>query len=124
MSDGKGKDFLASLKKINCDSLPSWAKTFFNHIKRAQYVARMWKSTDETNPTGDASPTDYGWKLNQNCFEPDWFQRSSVPESFTSAPTSPADADSVEATSSDEEESELDEAWRDNNDGDQNDEEV
>ena len=68
MSGGKGKDLLASLKKINCASLPPCAKTLLNHInhiKRAQYVARMWKRADETNPTGDASPTDYGCKLNQ-----------------------------------------------------------
>ena len=71
ISGGKGKDLLASLKKINCGSLPPCAKTLLNHMKRAQYVARMWKRADETNPTGDANPTDYGWKLNQNCFEPD-----------------------------------------------------
>ena len=112
MSGGKGKDLLASLKKINYASLPPCAKTLFNHIKRAQYVARMWKKAGESNPTGDASPTDYGWKLNQNYFEPDWFRGSSVPESLISAPTSPADADSAEATSSDKEESESDEAWR------------
>ena len=79
----------------------------------------MWKRADEISPTGDAGPTDYGWKLNQNCFEPDWFQGSSVPESLTSEPTSLADANSAEATSSDEEES--DEAW---SDSDENDEEV
>ena len=120
MSDGKGRDLLASLEKIkiNCASLPPCA-TLPNHIK--SYVARMWKRVDETSPTDDASPTDYGWKLNQNCFEPDWFQGSSVPESLTSEPTSLADANSGEATSSDEEESELDEAW---SDSDENDEEV
>ena len=75
----------------------------------------MWKRAVETNPTGDASATDYGWKLNQNCFEPDWFQGSPVPESLTSgAPTSPADAS----------ESESDDAWSDNCDSDENDEEV
>ena len=36
MSGGKGKDLLASLKKINCASLPPCAKTLLNHIKRAQ----------------------------------------------------------------------------------------
>ena len=61
----------------------------------------------------------YGWKLNQNCFEPDWFQGSSVPESLTSEATSLADANSAEATSSNEEES--DEAW---SDSDEKDEEV
>ena len=48
----------------------------------------MWKRADETSPTGDASPTDYRWKLSQNCFEPDWFQGNSVPESLTSELTS------------------------------------
>ncbi len=65
MSSGKGNDLLARLKKINCASLPPCSKTLLNHIKRAQYVARMWRRADETNPTGEASPTDYGWKLNQ-----------------------------------------------------------
>ena len=46
MSDGKGRD-LASLKKVMCASLPPCAKTLLNHIKRAQYVARMWKRADE-----------------------------------------------------------------------------
>ena len=124
MSGSRGKDFLASLKKINSASLPPCAKTLLNHIKRAQYVARMWKRADETNPISDANPTDYRWKLNQNCFEPDWFQGSLVPESLTSAPTLPVDADSAEATSSDEVESESDEAWSDNCDSDENDEKV
>jgi hypothetical protein len=70
MSGDKGKDLLAGLKKINCDSLPPCAKTLHNHIKRAQYVARMWRRANETNPTDDACPTDYGWKLSQNRFEP------------------------------------------------------
>ena len=104
-----------------CASLPPCAKTFLNYIKRAQYLARIWKRADETSSAGDASPTDYRWKLSQNCFEPDWFQGSSVPESLTSELTSLADANSAEATSSDEEESESDEAW---SDSDENDEEV
>ena len=41
MSDGKGRDLLASLKKINCASLPPCAKTFLTYIKRAQHLARM-----------------------------------------------------------------------------------
>ena len=56
MSGDQGKDLLARLKKINRASLPPCAKTLLNHIKRAQYVARMWRRADETNPTGDASP--------------------------------------------------------------------
>ena len=31
----------------------------------SEELARLWKRADEINPIGDASPTDYGWKLNQ-----------------------------------------------------------
>jgi len=119
MRGGKGKELLARLKKINCASLPPCTKTLLNHIKRAQYVARMWKRADETNPTGEASPTDYAWKLNQNCFEPDWFPGSSVPESLTTS----TPEDTMGVTSTDDEES--DNTWSDDSDdSDENDEEV
>ena len=51
--------------------------------------------------------------LNQKYFELDWFPGSSVPESLR-----PADEakDSVEATSSDDEEPESDNTWSDNSD--------
>ena len=58
MSSGKEKDLLANLKKINCASPPPCEKTLLNHIKRAQYVAQMWKWADETNPTRNTIPTD------------------------------------------------------------------
>ena len=96
---------MAKLKKINCASLPPCTKTLLNHIKRAQYVARMWKRADETNPTGEASPTDYGWKLNQNCFERDWFPGNSVPKSLTTS----TPEDTVGVISTDDEES--DNTW-------------
>ena len=51
---------------------------------------------------------------------PNWFPGSSVPESLTYIPT-PADEESVEATFSDNEESESDNAWSDNSDSDEND---
>ena len=53
------------------------------------------------------SPTDYGWKWTQNCFRPDWYLGSLVPESLTSPPMD--DGDSVGATSTDDESS--DNAW-------------
>ena len=59
-------------------------------IERAQYVARMWKRADETDPTGEMSPADSGWRLNRDCYELDWFHgRSSVPESLTHSHSHP-----------------------------------
>ena len=82
MGGGDEKGPLATIKKINCASLPSSNKTFGNHAKRAQFVSMMCKRADQTDPTGEASPTDYGWKENNNRLEPDWFPRRSVPETI------------------------------------------
>ena len=65
------KNPLARIKKINCASLPPCAKTLGHQIKRAQFVASMWNGAHQKDPIGKACPTDYGWKDNQNCFEPD-----------------------------------------------------
>ena len=70
-------------------------------------------------PTGEASPTDFAWKLNQNCFEPDWFPGSSVQESLTTS----TPEDTMGTTSTDDEES--DNTWSDVCDNsDENEEEV
>ena len=42
----------------------------------------MWKRADQTDPTGDARATDYGWKENNNRLEPDWFLGRAVPETL------------------------------------------
>ena len=102
---GNENEPLARLKKINCASLPPCAKTLNNHIKRAQYVAIMWKRADQKDPTGGANPTDFGWKLSEdNYFEPVWFPGSSVPESLTGS----CHEENIEATSTDDE---SDNAW-------------
>lgn len=111
ISSGGEKGPLAKLKKINCSSLPPCAKTLGNHIKRAHYVARMWKRADQAEPTGGSRPLDFGWKSTNNCFEPEWYPGSAVPESLTGSPTTPTeDDDSVQ----DEEES--DDAWSEESD--------
>ena len=49
MRTSKGGDAapLAGLKKINCASLPPCSKSLDQHIKRAQFVAKMRKMADE-----------------------------------------------------------------------------
>ena len=69
------------------------------------------------NPTAEASSTDCGWKLTQNCFQPDWYPGSSVPESLTCT------SDNMEDAPTDDEQS--DNAWSDDSDDNyENDEEV
>ena len=81
MCSGTGRELLARIKKINSSSPPPCTKTLNNHIKRSHYVARMWRRAVHNNPTAEASPTDCGWKLTQNCLQLDWYPGSSVPES-------------------------------------------
>ena len=82
MSGGDEKDPLATIRKINCASLPPCNKMLGNHVKRAQFVSMMWKRADQTDPTGEARPTDYGWKEINNRLDPDWFPGRSVPETL------------------------------------------
>ena len=77
----------------------------------------MWKRADQADPTGEASPTDDGWKLTQNCLQPDWYPGSSLPESLTRAPS--VDGDSMGATSTDDESENV---W--SYDSDENDEDM
>ena len=71
--------------------------------QKSTLCSKNVERADQTNSTAEASPTNYGWKLTQNCLQPDWYPGSSVPESLTCASTT---EDSMEATSTDDEESE------------------
>lgn len=61
ISGGDVKEPLAKLKKINCASLPPCMEVLKNQIRRADFVEKYWKA-DQTDPTGNESPTDYGWR--------------------------------------------------------------
>ena len=72
MRTSKGGDAapLAGLKKINCASLPPCSKTLDQHIKRAQFVAKMWKMADKAEPLYGENATDSGWKEIDNSYHP------------------------------------------------------
>lgn len=111
MRGSNEKEPLARIKK-NCASLPPCIKTLGNHTKRDQYVARIWKRDDQLDPTGGSSPADYGWKLSENGFEPEWYPSSLVPDSLTHQPTSTDDRSRPgPATVDDERGSDDDSDW-------------
>lgn len=112
MSGGNEKKPLGRIQKINCASLPPCMKTLTNHIKRAQFVAKLWKRADTTNPTDGSNPTDYGWKISENCFEPAWYDGSPVPDFLV--PHSTDSGDSPDQTSTDDEVS--DDPWSEESD--------
>ena len=108
MSGGKDKNPLARIKKINCASLPPCAKSMGNHIKRAHFIAMIWKRADQMDPTNRMRPVDYGWRELQNGLEPDWFPGHPVPESLTQ----PLDREEVAGSVSPEDE-DSDSPWSD-----------
>ena len=75
--------------------------------QKAHFVASIWKRTNQTDPTGEVSPTDYewrnGWKETENSLEPDWYPTSALLDSLTATPMN--DGDSMGVTSTDDEES-------------------
>ena len=60
MSGDNEKEPVARIKKII--SLPLYTNMLANLVKRAHCVARIWKRADQTDLTGEASPSDYEWK--------------------------------------------------------------
>ena len=100
MCSGMGRELLARIKKINSSSLLPCAKTLSNHIKRAHYVARMWRRAVHT-------------KL---------FATGLVPRKFCPGVITCA-SNNMEDASTDDEQS--DNAWSDDSDSNyENDEEV
>ena len=51
------------------------------HIKRAWYIAKLYKSASEAYSMNELTPTDYGWKLLEVSNLNDvWFERQQVPQ--------------------------------------------
>ena len=70
MSGGNEKEPQTRIKKTNCASLPH-APRCLSITSKGPVCARIWKRADQTNPTGEANTTDYGWNETENCLEHD-----------------------------------------------------
>ena len=72
-------------KSPPCSNLfPPCSKSLFNHMKRANYVAKVWKRAHEFDPTGGESPLDYGWSEgNDGTCRPNWFSGKPIPAYLT-----------------------------------------
>ena len=90
-----------------------------NHIKRAQYVAILWKRADHKEPTDGANPLDYGWKSTDDQLEPEWYTGSAVSESLRCPPTTHTE----DAELGDESEEADDVLWSEPEESDDSDEE-
>ena len=113
---GTSERIIDQIKRCNCASLPPCANTLRKHIKRANYVAKMWRSADEYDPTGGDSPLDYGWELGEYGLQPEWFDGSQLPDSLIQEENEAIGPQRDSANDSECEES--DGAWNEDSDDD------
>ena len=104
MNAVKKQNLQNGIRKMNCALLPPCSRTLRNHIKRSSYVTKMWKNAHEPIPTSGNNPLDYGWKLTDDCYQPDWFSGYQIPENLV--------MDSTNRNSTVEHDNEIDDgAW-------------
>ena len=106
------------IKKISCASLPPCEKAFQNHIKRANYVAKLWRRSCQNDTTGGVSPLDSGWNLNLGMYEPEWFTGNCLPATLTLENTTRPDGDTSQVEAQIEEDAPAEDVWSESDEGD------
>ncbi len=74
--------FLYSNRQAEGESLPPTSGSLTPHILRAHYIAMIWMQACESQPSLP-SPTDYGWKSEENTFLPVMCLNPPAPEAMT-----------------------------------------
>ena len=78
-----GKPF-ASIKSVDPTTFMPCLRVLYEHIKRAWYIAHLYKTASEKYPAASFTPIDFGWKLTDSkdflCIN--WFEGDQVPQEF------------------------------------------
>ena len=77
----KHDDPLEKIKGINPSSMPPCQAVLTNKIKRANYVAAMWKGATLPNPCV-LQPEANGWVKADEAYQIKWFEGDQVPQSI------------------------------------------
>ena len=70
---------LDSIKSVEPSLFPPCKNVLIQQIKRAWYVAKMYKHATDEDPTYNVTPLDYGWKLAEERMEIRWYEGDQVP---------------------------------------------
>ena len=108
---------LDGLKSIDPTLFPPCKRELEQHIRRAWFIARLYKTATEQYPCFEYSPIDFGWKMSEckGFLDIDWYHGDQVPmeiDNLTNS-TSPlyddeneSDTDYEESDSSDSDDDE------------------
>jgi hypothetical protein len=77
----KIEDPMAKIKGINPSSMPPCKAVLANKIKRANYVASVWKNAGLVQPC-TLSPEESGWILDDGSYKIKWFDGDQLPKSL------------------------------------------
>ena len=73
---------LGNIKSVEPTTFSLCKSVLIQHIKRAWYIAKLYKSASEAYPMNELTSIDYGQKLldGLNLLTLTWFERQQVPE--------------------------------------------
>jgi len=75
-------DPLTKIKGANPSSMPPRLRVLINKIKRANYVARLWRRADRRSPVSSL-PDGHSWELRDGAYHLNWFDGEQVPRSVS-----------------------------------------
>ena len=102
---------LDSIKSVEPSLFPPCKKVLIQQIKRAWYVAKLYKNATEEDPTHPLTPLDYGWELSDGKMQIKWYEGVQVPLEMEELIEDEEETDDEETDVEDEDDD------SDNNDG-------
>ena len=101
---------LDGIKCIDPSTFPPCKKVLEQQIKRAWYIAKLYRTSTQQYPCEEHTPIDYGWKLSRckEYLEIDWFHGDQVPQKIEDVAEKATDNECDDEE--DESESELEES--------------
>ena len=78
----EGDDPLNKIKGLNPSAMPPCQRSLLNKIKRANFVASMWKKACTSCPI-TYSPVENGWCLTGGKYQLNWYDGAQVPQNLS-----------------------------------------
>ena len=77
---------LHCIKSLDPNKFPPCRSILQQHIKRAWFITKLYKTAYIECPVSDQTPIDYGWELSKcgNYYEINWFEGDQVPPEIKS----------------------------------------
>ena len=101
---------LDGIKSIDPTTLPPCSQVLLQQIKRAWFIANLYKTASEAYPAFDLCPLDYGYKLtaDKEQLEMNWFDGDQVPHEVEEMQLDKQDQEESDNEVDDEEENDDD----------------